>query len=66
MMKRAPAIDMVLGPQTYHRLPDMLKSAAEQRTGGRRSARVLDTDFPVDTKFDHLPEESDYQGLQRF
>lgn len=66
MMKRAPAIDMVLGPQTYHRLPDMLKSAAEQRTGGRRSARVLDTDFPVDTKFDHLPEESDYQGPAAF
>lgn len=66
MMRRAPAIDMVLGPQTYHRLPDMLETAAAQRTGGRNSARVLDTDFPVDTKFDHLPEESDYTGPAAF
>jgi len=66
MMRRAPAIDMVLGPQTYHRLPDMLKSAEEQRSGGRMSARVLDTDFPVDTKFDHLPDDSDYTGPAAF
>ncbi|TNE67120.1 MAG: tRNA (N6-isopentenyl adenosine(37)-C2)-methylthiotransferase MiaB [Alphaproteobacteria bacterium] len=66
MMRRAPAIDMVLGPQTYHRLPDMLKAAEEQRTGGRKSARVLDTDFPVDTKFDHLPTDSDFDGPAAF
>nr|WP_262692194.1 tRNA (N6-isopentenyl adenosine(37)-C2)-methylthiotransferase MiaB [Kordiimonas aestuarii] len=67
MMKRAPAIDMVLGPQTYHRLPDMLKSAEEQRTGGRMSARVLDTEFPVDTKFDYLPtDESAFEGAAAF
>lgn len=66
MMRRAPAIDMVLGPQTYHRLPDMLKSAAEQRAAGRSSSRVLDTDFPVETKFDHLPEESAYNGPAAF
>lgn len=66
MMRRAPAIDMVLGPQTYHRLPDMLKSAAEQRASGRASARVLDTDFPAEAKFDHLPEESDFAGPAAF
>jgi len=66
MMRRAPAIDMVLGPQTYHRLPDMLKAAEEQRTGGRRSARVLDTDFPVDTKFDYLPDDSTFDGPAAF
>ena len=67
MMKRAPAIDMVLGPQTYHRLPDMLKTAEEQRTGGRMSARVLDTEFPVDTKFDYLPtDESGFDGAAAF
>lgn len=66
MMRRAPAIDMVLGPQTYHRLPDMLKSAEQQRSGGRMAARVLDTEFPVDTKFDHFPEESDYTGPAAF
>lgn len=66
MMRRAPAIDMVLGPQTYHRLPDMLKTASQQRLSGRTSSRVLDTEFPVDTKFDHLPEESDYTGPAAF
>ena len=66
MMKRAPAIDMVLGPQTYHRLPDMLKAAEHQRSGGRLSARVLDTEFPVDTKFDHLPDESAFDGPAAF
>ena len=66
MMKRAPAIDMVLGPQTYHRLPDMLKAAAAQRSDGRMSARVLDTEFPVDTKFDHLPKDSDFDGPAAF
>ncbi len=66
MMKRAPAIDMVLGPQTYHRLPDMLKAAEEQRSGGRTSARVLDTEFPIETKFDYLPDESDFKGSAAF
>lgn len=66
MMKRAPAVDLVLGPQTYHRLPDMMKSAEEQRAAGRSSSRVLDTEFPVDSKFDFLPEESDFQGTAAF
>ncbi len=66
MMKRAPAVDLVLGPQTYHRLPDMMKSAEEQRAAGRSSSRVLDTEFPVDSKFDFLPEENDFQGTAAF
>jgi len=66
MMKRAPAVDMVLGPQTYHRLPDMLKDAKAQRDAGRNSSRVMDTDFPVETKFDFLPEESDFDSPAQF
>jgi len=66
MMKRAPAVDMVLGPQTYHRLPEMLKEAQAQRDAGRNSSRVMDTEFPVDTKFDHLPEESDFDNPAQF
>ncbi len=49
MLRRAPAIDLVLGPQTYHRLPEMLDRRA-------RGERVVDTDFPADTKFEHLPK----------
>ena len=49
---RAPFVDIVLGPQTYHRLPEMVARARrrEDRTGA-----VIDTEFPVETKFDSLP-----------
>ena len=49
ILNRAPYVDIVLGPQTYHRLPEMVARAS--RAGGR----VLDTEFPVDPKFDQLP-----------
>ena len=46
--KRAPVVDIIVGPQTYHRLPQMIKAADSGKT-------VVDTDFPVEEKFDHLP-----------
>lgn len=52
IFRRAPFVDMVFGPQAYHRLPAMLAQA--ERAGGG----VLDTDFPPESKFDHLPEAS--------
>ena len=51
VIRRAPFVDIVLGPQTYHRLPEMVARA--HRAAG---APVLDTSFPVEAKFDHLPE----------
>ena len=50
IMKRAPFVDMVFGPQTYHRLPEMVARAV------RSSGGILDTDFPTEDKFDHLPK----------
>ncbi len=50
ILARAPFVDMVFGPQTYHRLPEMVARAA------RAAGAVLDTDFPVESKFDFLPE----------
>ena len=50
ILARAPYVDIVLGPQTYHRLPEMVARAA--RAGGH----VIDTDFPVEQKFDFLPQ----------
>src|SRR3712207_3579096 len=47
---RAPWVDIVLGPQTYHRLPEMVARA------GRAAGVVVETDFPAEDKFDHLPE----------
>ena len=49
ILKRAPYVDIVFGPQTYHRLPEMVARA--NRTG---SGAVLDTDFPAEPKFDYL------------
>ena len=53
IMKRAPAGDMVFGPQTYHRLPDMVNRAITAKAAGRKP-RILDTDLSVDEKFDSL------------
>ena len=49
IIKRAPYVDVVFGPQTLHRLPDLLK---ERRTSGRAQ---VDISFPEIEKFDHLP-----------
>lgn len=57
---RAPWVDIVLGPQTYHRLPEMVARAT------RAAGAVIETDFPAEDKFDHLPEQSAPQGAIAF
>ena len=47
IQRRQPAVDLVVGPQAYHRLPELLEQA--------RARRVVDTDLPIDDKFGHLP-----------
>ncbi len=49
IVRRAPYVDMVFGPQTYHRLPEMVARAS------RQAGCVLETDFPAESKFDALP-----------
>jgi tRNA-2-methylthio-N6-dimethylallyladenosine synthase len=60
ILARAPDVDVVVGPQSYHRLPELIARVA--RAGGA----VLDTDFPVDSKFDHLPESRNAPGVSAF
>ena len=48
IMARAPAVSMVVGPQAYHRLPEMLDRAV-------KGERATDTDMPAIAKFDSLP-----------
>jgi tRNA-2-methylthio-N6-dimethylallyladenosine synthase len=60
MLARAPFVDMVFGPQTYHRLPEMVARAS------RAGAAVLDTDFPAEAKFDHLPGPGAIEGSAAF
>lgn len=49
---RAPYVNMVVGPQAYHRLPELLARVA------RENGEVLDTDFAVEEKFDRLAERT--------
>ncbi|XKM13655.1 tRNA (N6-isopentenyl adenosine(37)-C2)-methylthiotransferase MiaB [Orbaceae bacterium ac157xtp] len=49
--KRAPFVDIIFGPQTYHRLPDMIK-----RVRSKENSHVVDVSFPEVEKFDSLPE----------
>src|SRR5690349_25054459 len=58
ILARAPYVDIVLGPQTYHRLPEMVARATRAQTASAfpvKHAGILDTEFPAEPKFDHLP-----------
>ncbi|MBL4805962.1 MAG: tRNA (N6-isopentenyl adenosine(37)-C2)-methylthiotransferase MiaB [Rhodobacteraceae bacterium] len=48
IIHRQPMVDLVVGPQAYHRLPEMLAKVD-------KGERAVDTDFPTEDKFDHLP-----------
>ncbi len=47
IQRRQPAVDLVVGPQAYHRLPELLAEASVKR--------VVDTDLPIEDKFGFLP-----------
>jgi tRNA-2-methylthio-N6-dimethylallyladenosine synthase len=49
IMARMPLVDLIVGPQSYHRLPALTRAA-------EAGERVVDTEFPPEDKFDHLPE----------
>lgn len=63
ILRRQKAVDLVVGPQNYHHLPDLLRGGAE--TPGR-----VDTEFPIEDKFDHLakplPEKTRQRGPAAF
>jgi tRNA-2-methylthio-N6-dimethylallyladenosine synthase len=58
IMRRQSAVDLVVGPQSYHRLPAMLRQA-------RQNTRPMDTDFPVEDKFAELPAASPQRIRER-
>jgi tRNA-2-methylthio-N6-dimethylallyladenosine synthase len=49
IMARQPLVDLVVGPQTYHRLPDLVAKA-------EAGEKALDTDMPEEDKFEHMPQ----------
>lgn len=63
IIARAPVVDMVFGPQTYHRLPELIArvrggerpTATEDEASSKPvKAKVVETEFPLEDKFDHL------------
>ena len=60
MRRRAPVVDLVVGPQTYHRLPELIAQVERGRGG------LTDTDFPLESKFDLLPDTRSPQGVASF
>ena len=54
--RRMPLVDLVVGPQAYHRLPEML----------RGQGKTTDTDFPAENKFDLLPKRTALRGPSAF
>ncbi|MDQ6960995.1 MAG: tRNA (N6-isopentenyl adenosine(37)-C2)-methylthiotransferase MiaB [Mariprofundaceae bacterium] len=60
IQQRAPYVDIVFGPQTYHRLPELVKTVRRDRV------KVVDTEMPEIEKFDHLPAVSGKKGSSAF
>jgi tRNA-2-methylthio-N6-dimethylallyladenosine synthase len=58
ILRRAPVVDVVIGPQTYHRLPEALHRA-------RGGERVIETEYAVEDKFEHLPHAEKSQIRKR-
>jgi tRNA-2-methylthio-N6-dimethylallyladenosine synthase len=63
ILRRSPAVDLVVGPQSYHRLPELLEQA-------KHGNKVIDTEFPVEDKFDFLkaptPQAVRARGISAF
>jgi tRNA-2-methylthio-N6-dimethylallyladenosine synthase len=60
IQRRAPYVDMVFGPQTYHQLPEMIAKVS------RGAGIVLNTEFPAEPKFDQLPSEHTTADVSAF
>ena len=60
MAARAPFLDVVVGPQAYHRLPELLTRR------DRSDGTIVDTDFPVESKFDELPSDMPAGSVSAF
>ncbi len=58
IIRRAPAVDLVIGPQTYHRLPDVLARV-------RGGEKIVETEYAVEDKFEHLPQPKRAEVIKR-
>nr|WP_274630495.1 tRNA (N6-isopentenyl adenosine(37)-C2)-methylthiotransferase MiaB [Mesorhizobium shangrilense] len=58
IIRRSPVVDLVIGPQTYHRLPDAVRRV-------RSGEKVVETDYAIEDKFEHLPQPRKAEVIKR-
>ncbi|MER9841585.1 tRNA (N6-isopentenyl adenosine(37)-C2)-methylthiotransferase MiaB [Mesorhizobium australicum] len=58
IIRRSPAVDLVIGPQTYHRLPDVLARV-------RGGEKIVETEYAIEDKFEHLPQPKRAEVIKR-
>ncbi|MER9846300.1 tRNA (N6-isopentenyl adenosine(37)-C2)-methylthiotransferase MiaB [Mesorhizobium sp. M0106] len=58
IIRRSPAVDLVIGPQTYHRLPGVLARV-------RGGEKIVETDYAVEDKFEYLPQPKRAELIRR-
>ncbi|MER9460179.1 tRNA (N6-isopentenyl adenosine(37)-C2)-methylthiotransferase MiaB [Mesorhizobium sp. M0387] len=58
IIRRSPAVDLVIGPQTYHRLPDVLARV-------RGGEKIVETEYAIEDKFEHLPKPKRAEMIKR-
>jgi tRNA-2-methylthio-N6-dimethylallyladenosine synthase len=58
IIRRSPAVDLVIGPQTYHRLPDVLARV-------RGGEKIVETEYAIEDKFEHLPQPQRAEVIKR-
>lgn len=58
IIRRSSAVDLVIGPQTYHRLPEVVRKA-------RQGEKVVETDYAIEDKFEHLPQPRRAEVIRR-
>ncbi|WIW56970.1 tRNA (N6-isopentenyl adenosine(37)-C2)-methylthiotransferase MiaB [Mesorhizobium mediterraneum] len=58
IIRRSPAVDLVIGPQTYHRLPHVLARV-------RGGEKIVETDYAIEDKFEHLPQPKRAEIIRR-
>ncbi|UVC15670.1 tRNA (N6-isopentenyl adenosine(37)-C2)-methylthiotransferase MiaB [Mesorhizobium onobrychidis] len=58
IIRRSPAVDLVIGPQTYHRLPGVLARV-------RGGEKIVETDYAIEDKFEHLPQPKHAEIIKR-
>ncbi|ESZ30679.1 MULTISPECIES: tRNA (N6-isopentenyl adenosine(37)-C2)-methylthiotransferase MiaB [unclassified Mesorhizobium] len=58
IIRRSPAVDLVIGPQAYHRLPDVLARV-------RGGEKIVETEYAIEDKFEHLPQPKRAEMIKR-